>query len=117
MIIEEHYVEQQLLSPQQRKLFFCEFYVILLMNIFIKRAYLASRSKLDSVLFQGGKYLEATSTLRNGDQEQHVLLQPVIGKVLSIQKKFNSERHKRKYKRQKDTEPLNILAILPSISV
>ena len=65
MIIEEHYVEQQLLSPQQRKLFFCEFYVILLMNIFIKRAYLTSRSKLDSVLFQGGKYLEATLTLRS----------------------------------------------------
>ena len=45
--------------------FFCEFYVILLMNIFIKRAYLTSRSKLESVLFQGGKYLEATLTLRS----------------------------------------------------
>ena len=41
--------------------FFCEFYVILLMNIFIK----TSRSKLDSVLLQGGKYLEATLTLRS----------------------------------------------------
>ena len=38
--------------------FFCEFYVILLMNIFIKRAYLTSRSKLDSVLFQGGNILK-----------------------------------------------------------
>ena len=70
-------------SHLNKENFFCEFYVILLMNIFIKRAYLTSRSKLDSV--QGGKYLQATSTLRNGDQEQHVLLQPVIGKLLSIQ--------------------------------